>query len=178
MDTLCFLKEDYRMTCITIVDDGKKKTSAIIADVEGLDNSVRVEFNGWYLRKELIEKINSEFLPPAKPTSRKFLLTQKANGDLKNMSVDVEKGEIIGITLRERLLMEIKYFRETGLHLDINGSVTICSGSLFHSGAVPGIFYKKTPYNHDAPMAICSEDGEYLSLDDGKDIIDIFPCQN
>lgn len=43
--------------------------------------------------------------------------TRQADPDMK-----------IGITLLERIIFEIKYFTETGNHLDING-ITFCSGS-------------------------------------------------
>jgi hypothetical protein len=42
-----------------------------------------------------------------------------------------------GITLLERLLFEIKYFSETGKHLDTKG-VTFCSGSRDSGSGVPG----------------------------------------
>jgi hypothetical protein len=43
-----------------------------------------------------------------------------------------------GITLRERLLLELAYFDKTGKHLDING-VTFCSGSRGVAGSVPSV---------------------------------------
>lgn len=45
-------------------------------------------------------------------------------------------GDLKGITLRERLLLEIAYFKETGDHLDIN-NWTLCSGSRSSDGSVP-----------------------------------------
>lgn len=52
--------------------------------------------------------------------------TRQADNDMK-----------IGITILERIIFEIKYFLETGKHLDIKG-VTFCSGSRFSDGYVPG----------------------------------------
>jgi hypothetical protein len=43
---------------------------------------------------------------------------------------------LIGITLLERIIFEIKYFTETGKHLDIKG-VTFCSGSRNSGGDIP-----------------------------------------
>lgn len=43
---------------------------------------------------------------------------------------------LIGITLLERILFEIKFFTETGNHLDIKG-LTYCSGSRDADGNVP-----------------------------------------
>lgn len=41
-----------------------------------------------------------------------------------------------GITLLERILMELEYFGRTGQHLDIQ-NVTLCSGSRYRGGYVP-----------------------------------------
>lgn len=43
---------------------------------------------------------------------------------------------LIGITFLERIIFEIKYFTETGKHLDIKG-LTFCSGSRSAGGGVP-----------------------------------------
>ncbi len=45
-----------------------------------------------------------------------------------------------GITLLERIVFEIKYFAETGNHLDFKG-VTFCSGSRYAGGDVPRAFW-------------------------------------
>ncbi len=45
-----------------------------------------------------------------------------------------------GITVLERIILEIKYFSETGGHLDIKG-VTFCSGSRSSGGYVPYAFW-------------------------------------
>jgi hypothetical protein len=42
----------------------------------------------------------------------------------------------LGITVLERIIFEIKYFSETGKHLDVKG-VTFCSGSRYAGGSVP-----------------------------------------
>jgi len=46
---------------------------------------------------------------------------------------------LIGITLLERILFEIKYFTGNGVHLDIKG-VTFCSGSRNTNGTVPDAY--------------------------------------
>lgn len=51
--------------------------------------------------------------------------TRQADPDMK-----------LGITVLERIIFEIKYFSETGKHLDIKG-VTFCSGSRYAGGDVP-----------------------------------------
>ena len=54
--------------------------------------------------------------------------TRKADPDMK-----------IGITLLERIIFEVKYFTETGNHLDVKGA-TFCSGSRDSDGYVPGAY--------------------------------------
>ncbi len=61
----------------------------------------------------------------------------EADEELANLSADdLAKKQISGITLLERLLLELKYFRETGKHLDTQ-NVTLCSGSRHADGNVP-----------------------------------------
>ena len=64
---------------------------------------------------------------------------READEELRKMSADVlaSKG-IKGITLLERLVYELKYFDETGKHLDIN-SWTLCSGSRKKVGDMPKV---------------------------------------
>jgi len=63
----------------------------------------------------------------------------EADEELKNLSAnDLKEKGIPGITLEERLLMELKYFKETGNHLDIK-SWTLCSGSRYSGGLVPSV---------------------------------------
>ena len=46
-------------------------------------------------------------------------------------------------TLRERILMELAYFEETGKHLDVD-NITLCAGSRFRVGLVPiGYWYDR-----------------------------------
>jgi hypothetical protein len=55
-----------------------------------------------------------------------------------------------GITLIERTIFEIKYFAETGKHLDVKGGSTLCSGSRFSSG--------------QAVFASWNENGKFVGL--------------
>jgi len=66
----------------------------------------------------------------------------EADEELKNLSTnDLKEKGIPGITLEERLLMELKYFKETGNHLDIK-SLTLCAGSRCAGGRVPGVGWR------------------------------------
>lgn len=67
---------------------------------------------------------------------------------------------LIGVTLLERIIFEIKYFTETGKHLDIKG-VTFCSGSRDSDGDVPsaclndGGRFKVYYYDLDDSDSVC-----------------------
>lgn len=63
--------------------------------------------------------------------------TVEADEDLKNMSAnDLKAKGIKGITLLERIVLELFYFWKTEKHLDIN-NWTLCSGSRSSDGGVP-----------------------------------------
>ncbi|HUD03940.1 MAG TPA: hypothetical protein VMR73_00410 [Candidatus Paceibacterota bacterium] len=62
----------------------------------------------------------------------------EADKEMKNLSAnDLEGKSVKGITLLQRILLEVKYFTETGKHLDLE-DWTLCSGSRFADGRVPG----------------------------------------
>ena len=91
------------------------------------------------------EQIDKDFPAPKKSTTRYFKNVQEADEQWKNKSAkDLEKewgvkpdgGDKVGITLRERILLEISYFQETGKHLDLD-NWTLCSGSRDSGGDVP-----------------------------------------
>lgn len=69
----------------------------------------------------------------------KFLKTIEADPELKNKSANVlAKENTNGITLLERLLLELGYFLATGNHLDLE-NITLCSGSRCSDGSVPSV---------------------------------------
>lgn len=51
---------------------------------------------------------------------------------------DLKEKKIDGITLEERLVYELKYFKETGQHLD-KKNLTLCLGSRVSGGIVPQV---------------------------------------
>ena len=72
----------------------------------------------------------------------KFLKTVEADPELKDKSANtLAEEKIKGITLLERLLLELGYFLATGNHLDIE-NVTLCSGSRRSNGRVPGMGWR------------------------------------
>ncbi|MDP3727241.1 MAG: hypothetical protein Q8R35_01225 [bacterium] len=61
----------------------------------------------------------------------------EADQELKNKSAeDLRRAKIAGVTLLERILLELWYFWKTGNHLDVQ-NVTLCSGSRDADGDVP-----------------------------------------
>ncbi|MEK7566332.1 MAG: hypothetical protein AAB494_01500 [Patescibacteria group bacterium] len=65
----------------------------------------------------------------------------EADEDFKNMSAnEAKKRNFIGITLEERLVYELKFFGETGKHLDTR-NITLCSGSRDAVGDVPHVYW-------------------------------------
>ena len=68
----------------------------------------------------------------------------EADRELKSKSAnDLKKEGIPGITLEERLLYGLKFFEETGEHLDMD-SFTLCTGSRhpFGFGLVPRVYWR------------------------------------
>lgn len=65
----------------------------------------------------------------------------EADEELRNLSANqLKKQGMPGITLEERLIYELKYFKETGKHLDIK-NWTLCLGSRYSDGFVPSAFW-------------------------------------
>lgn len=65
----------------------------------------------------------------------------EADEELKNLSANgLKERNIPGITLEERLLYELKYFREASKHLDVR-NITLCAGSRYSDGLVPLVFW-------------------------------------
>lgn len=63
----------------------------------------------------------------------------EADEEFKTLSADKIKAQNINTeTLEERFIHELKYFRESGKHLDIK-NVTLCAGSRFSDGSVPSV---------------------------------------
>jgi hypothetical protein len=66
------------------------------------------------------EELDKEFPAPKITTTRYF--KKSVEPDLLGKSHhDIEKKGVANISFRERILMELQYFEETGRHLDIQG---------------------------------------------------------
>ena len=71
----------------------------------------------------------------------KFKANIEAGEDMKNISVNnLRERGIQGITLLERILLELQYFKATSKHLDIE-NWTLCSGSRCSDGRVPCAYW-------------------------------------
>lgn len=65
---------------------------------------------------------------------------QEADNDLRNLSAeDIAAKGIDTENLLERLVHGLKYYDETGKHLDVK-NVTLCASSRYAGGDVPGVF--------------------------------------
>lgn len=108
-----------------------QKTSDIIKEMKAL-------FSVWSYLDD--KELDQQFPPLTKITTREFLYSVEPDPDTLGKSAKEADPQQTGITLRERLLMEIQYFKETGSHLDIKGW-TICSGSRYSDGRVPSVCF-------------------------------------
>jgi len=80
--------------------------------------------------------------------------TVEADEVHQNKSVDmVTKEKLATETLLERMLHELKYFAETGKHLDVS-NVTLCSGSRDSDGHVPRAYWNDGKFQVDWYVAV------------------------
>jgi hypothetical protein len=101
-----------------------------------LFNECKKLFPIWIYDKEELNKITSDRKGDYTVYFRDRV---EADEELKSKSADdLSREGIKGITLEERLVLEIDYFNKTGKHLDIE-NVTLCSGSRYSDGGVPDV---------------------------------------
>lgn len=130
----------------------EKKTSVETSKLESM-GLIKLEMKDYmtpkYLFDECAKLFNiSSWIDLSKVTSERkgnytvyFKDVQEADEENKNFSAnDLKEKGVKGITLGERLLLEIVYFKKYGKHLDeINW--TLCSGSRYSGGNVPGVYW-------------------------------------
>jgi len=105
-------------------------------------NVMRKKFNVWTYADDLDKAIDKNDRWPNESYAIRIRDRVEADEELKNISAeDLAKRGITGITCLERLIYELKYFSETGGHLDVQ-SVTMCSGSRDSDGDVPNVCFK------------------------------------
>lgn len=86
----------------------------------------------------------------------------EADEELKNQSADDLKRDGVNcITLIERLLYELKFFTETGNHLDVK-NWTLCAGSRGPDGDVPDVYWSSGCSEVDVDWSYAGLRSEYL----------------
>ncbi len=116
---------------IKIHDPAKLKTSKLLAQCTAL-------FPTWSYYDN--DRLDRDFPIPKEPTTRYFLKEVEPDKETLGKSAKEADPEMRGITVRERIIMELEYFKETGEHLDIEG-ITFCSGSRDSDGGVLYIYW-------------------------------------
>ena len=95
----------------------------------------------WYTDSDLDELVTSD-RNSSEAYKVSFRVNVEADEGLKNKSAeDLERKGIKGITLLERLQLEVDYFKSASKHLDIE-SWTLCSGSRNSDGSVPCVDWR------------------------------------
>ncbi|OGY60403.1 MAG: hypothetical protein A3B23_01865 [Candidatus Colwellbacteria bacterium RIFCSPLOWO2_01_FULL_48_10] len=85
---------------------------------------------------------------------------QEVDEELQNVSADDIKAKgIITMTLLECLLYQLKFFMETGEHLDVE-NITLCAGSRDSDGGVPYVCWSGGRLN----VHWCSPDDAYSNV--------------
>ena len=111
----------------TITDEGKLSTSELL-------QKCRDKFPVWSYWDD--EDLDKDFPKPKEATTRCFKKNIEADEENANKSANDLKQED-QITIRERIIIELAYFEETGEHLD-KDNWTLCAGSRDRGGGVVG----------------------------------------
>lgn len=140
-----FYRKYFRITVdfsgVTIPDEQKDFTRVIFipqgftyADIVKV---LKKKFKVWFYTENLDKAIKDDVRTSDKSYATRLRERIEADEEMKNLSANQikEKG-INAITLMERLVLELKYWDETGEHLDIL-NVTLCAGSRRSDGYVP-----------------------------------------
>jgi len=115
--------------------DPEKHFGLIIPGDLTMDEIVKAMQNKFDVRfSDYEEGLDALVIKNDRPIDKSYAILFKnnveADEDLRSLSANqLAKQGVKGITLKERLLMEILYFDKTGKHSDNNNN-TLCSGSL------------------------------------------------
>ena len=91
-----------------------------------------------------------------------FRRTIEADEENRDLSANVlAERQHIGTTCLERLILGYGYHLTTGQHLDVK-CVTLCPGSRYSHGNVPGVYYG--PYNDKVCVSRYDPDGPHDAL--------------
>lgn len=102
----------------------------------------RERFNCYsYLGDDLDQTVPKNDRQATENYAKRFRDRVEADEENKNLSANtLIKRKVQGITLLERLLLELWYHWTTGKHLDIQ-CVTLCTGSRHRYGSVPTVYW-------------------------------------
>ncbi len=99
----------------------------------------RKHFKVWPYRDDLGEAVTENERTPVSSYAIRVRDRDEADEELKNLSANkIRAMNLKTETLLERSVHELKYFKETGKHLDVD-NLTLCAGSRFDDGGVPGV---------------------------------------
>ena len=156
----CFYEEFFGLApSLPLFNNRSNDFTYPIASPKGISVNLvwdvcKKRFKCWqYVGLDLESLLRESERGEMKETSIRFFRDRvEADEEMKNLSANDLAGSR-GITLLERLIMELKYFSETGEYLDIE-SWTLCSGSRFADGSVPGVFYAPP----SGSVGVCARD--------------------
>jgi membrane-bound inhibitor of C-type lysozyme len=131
-----------------VVPDGSGDFSSVIVVAQGITiekviAACRKHFKVRLYRDDLGNEVREN---ERTPTNGSYAIRVRerveADEELKNLSANqIKERKLSTMTLLERLILELKYFKETGKHLDLE-NVTLCSGSRYSDGFVPGVYWR------------------------------------
>jgi hypothetical protein len=160
------LKFDFSQVLVPDYYDPNQYFAVIVAKGTTMNQTVvamRKKFKVWLY----VDDLDGDVMKNDRVADRDYCVLFKKNveadEDLKNLSADVlaEKENFKGITLLERLLLEILYFSRTNKHLDID-NVTLCSGSRYSDGNVPSVDFN----SYDGKVSV-----DWYDPDDADDCL-------
>jgi len=118
---------------IIFIPHGLAMTSVIKA--------MKKHFKVYTYTNNLDKDVNNNVRSTQQSYTIRFRERVEADQELKNTSANKLKEDGVNtITLLERLVYELKYFSETGQHLDVD-NVTLCAGSRNSVGDVPRVYW-------------------------------------
>lgn len=134
------LKKDFSAIKVPENYDPEKHFAVIVSQELTMREIVAVmrkRFNVWLFSNDLDGLVQDD--RTAKDGSYIILFNKniEADEEFKNLSANqLKETSHKGITLMERLLLEVLYFDKTKEHLDIN-NWTLCSSSRYSDGGIP-----------------------------------------
>jgi len=106
-------------------------------DFSDVIKAMRKKFNVSLYAEKLDKDVTENVRTPNKSYAIRVRRRQEADEEWKNFSANQLKQQNINcVTLMERLVDELKWYDETGEHMDV-GNWTLCEGSRSSGGGVP-----------------------------------------